>query len=371
MIHMMERLQRLIRNLRQAWKNGGFGAVWSLLKSKYAVLLYEAWARWWLRRAGLSRSGRIATRLALLVPLPYLEYYEQQGLARLSSFGFVAPSVMFHHPDVKLGSQIFVSERVSFQQDAGGHRITVGDRVWIGSDTVLRTGQGGSITIGRLSSVGIHCEMSAYVAGIRIGCHVMIASNCRFFSYDHGTEPHLIMQEQRLKTKGDIIIEDDVWLGSGAIILSGVQIGTGAVVAAGAVVTKPVPAGCIVAGNPARIVKLRGELKRDVLLDIEHDALLVRSLDGTIRFWNKGAEHLYGWEPRDTLGKRSHNLFQTIFPEPLERIEQELTNKGYWEGELIHLRCDGSRMTVKSRWEMQYDYQTSAGTVLEINTVYS
>jgi PAS domain S-box-containing protein len=324
-----------------------------------------------LRRADLSRSGRIATRLALLVPLPYLEYYEQQGLARLSSFGFVAPSVMLHHPNVRLGSHIFISDRVDFQQDAGGGPVTVGDRVWIGSGTLLRTGQGGSITIGRLSSVGIHCELSAYVADIRIGCHVMMASNCRFFPYDHGTDPHLIMQEQQLRTKGDIVVEDDVWLGSGAIILSGVWVGKGAVVAAGAVVTKSVPAGAIVAGNPARIVKWRGELKRDVLLDVEHDALLVRSLDGTIRFWNKGAEHLYGWESRDTLGKRSHNLFQTVFPEPLERIEEELADKGHWEGELIHLRRDGSRMTVKSRWEMQCDNLDKSGTVIEINTVYS
>jgi PAS domain S-box-containing protein len=132
-----------------------------------------------------------------------------------------------------------------------------------------------------------------------------------------------------------------------------------------------VPSGSIVAGNPARIVKWRGEPNRDVILNIDHDALLVRALDGTIRFWNKGAEHLYGWQSRDTLGKRSHNLFQTIFPEPLERIEEELTYKGYWEGELIHLRRDGSRMTVKSRWEMQYDDHDSFGTVIEINTVYS
>jgi PAS domain S-box-containing protein len=209
------------------------------------------------------------------------------------------------------------------------------------------------------------------VADIHIGSHVMIASNCHFFSYDHGTEPGLIMQEQQLKTKGSIVIEDDVWLGTGAIILSGVRVGKGAVIGAGSVVTKPVPPGSIAAGNPARVVGRRGEHKREIYLDVEHDALLVRALDGTIRFWNKGAEHLYGWASRDTLGKRSHNLFQTIFPQPLETIEEELTHKGYWEGELVHLRRDGSRMTVKSRWEMQYDDRENLGTVIEINTVYS
>jgi len=58
-------------------------------------------------------------------------------------------------------------------------------------------------------------------------------------------------------TKGNIIVKDDVWIGYGAIILSGVTIGQGAVIAAGAVVTKDVPPYAIVAGNPAQIKSLR------------------------------------------------------------------------------------------------------------------
>ena len=59
------------------------------------------------------------------------------------------------------------------------------------------------------------------------------------------------------KSKGNIVVHDDVWIGCNAIILSGVHIGRGAVIAAGAVVTKDVPAYAIVAGNPARVVKMR------------------------------------------------------------------------------------------------------------------
>lgn len=58
-------------------------------------------------------------------------------------------------------------------------------------------------------------------------------------------------------SKGDIIVDDDVWIGQNAIILSGVHIGKGAVVAAGAVVTKNVPPYAIVGGNPAQIIKYR------------------------------------------------------------------------------------------------------------------
>lgn len=60
-------------------------------------------------------------------------------------------------------------------------------------------------------------------------------------------------------SKGDIVVEDDVWIGQNAIILSGVHIGQGAIIAAGAVVTKDVPAYAIVGGNPAKIIKYRFE----------------------------------------------------------------------------------------------------------------
>ncbi len=65
-----------------------------------------------------------------------------------------------------------------------------------------------------------------------------------------------------ITAKGPITIENEAWVGTAAIILSGVTIGEGAVVAAGAVVTRDVPAGAIVAGNPARIIKYRNELER-------------------------------------------------------------------------------------------------------------
>lgn len=58
-------------------------------------------------------------------------------------------------------------------------------------------------------------------------------------------------------SKGDIVIDDDVWIGYGATIMSGIHIGQGAVIAAGAVVTKNIPAYAIVGGIPAKIIKYR------------------------------------------------------------------------------------------------------------------
>lgn len=64
-------------------------------------------------------------------------------------------------------------------------------------------------------------------------------------------------QQFEATSKGDIVVEDDVWIGYGATILSGVRIGQGAVVAAGALVTKDVPAYAVVGGVPAKVIKYR------------------------------------------------------------------------------------------------------------------
>ena len=63
--------------------------------------------------------------------------------------------------------------------------------------------------------------------------------------------------ERDAYTKGAIIVEDEVWIGYGSTILSGVTIGKGAIVAAGSIVTKDVPAYAIVGGNPAKVIRFR------------------------------------------------------------------------------------------------------------------
>lgn len=101
------------------------------------------------------------------------------------------------------------------------------------------------------------------------------------------------------------------------------------------------------------------------------DAILVRNLDGTIRYWSKGAQKLYGWGPQEVLGASSHLLLKTKFPIPLEAIEEVLRVKGHWDGQLIHQRRDGSMVTVASHWDLQrnpYSEDRSV-TVVEINSL--
>jgi virginiamycin A acetyltransferase len=71
-------------------------------------------------------------------------------------------------------------------------------------------------------------------------------------------------------SKGDVVVGHDVWIGTGALILSGVTLGNGAVVGARSVVTRPVPAYAVAAGNPARVIRLR--FSEDQIRRLEHIA---------------------------------------------------------------------------------------------------
>ena len=105
------------------------------------------------------------------------------------------------------------------------------------------------------------------------------------------------------------------------------------------------------------------------LLDRLHDAILVRDVvDNAIRYWNQGAEAMYGWTRDEVLGRASHALLQTGFPRPLEEIQAELVRAGWWEGELAHTRRDGKQLIVASRWALQTDERGRPIATLEINT---
>lgn len=95
--------------------------------------------------------------------------------------------------------------------------------------------------------------------GVTIGHDVRIAHRVTIMSSDHNFESRdRCIREQGLSVS-PTRIDDDVWIGAGAIILPGVHLMKGAIVAAGAVVTKDVSAYTIVAGSPARPVRQRGE----------------------------------------------------------------------------------------------------------------
>jgi acetyltransferase-like isoleucine patch superfamily enzyme len=141
--------------------------------------------------------------------------------------------------------------------------VELGDRIHVWGDSLLETGEGGSITIGAYSRVNRGVQLVSYKAPIQIGRDVGLSSNSALYSYDHGILDGQPYMEQPLQSKGPIIIDDHAWIGVGVIVLSGVRIGKHAVVAAGSVVTRDVPDGAIAAGVPARVVKMRSDISSD------------------------------------------------------------------------------------------------------------
>jgi PAS domain S-box-containing protein len=103
------------------------------------------------------------------------------------------------------------------------------------------------------------------------------------------------------------------------------------------------------------------------LLDFSFNAVVVFDPEGPITYWNKGAEELYGWTREEAVGQVSHTLLRTEFPEPLGAILARLRREERWQGELIHTRRDGGRLTVLSRWQLTRDSGTNSESIMEIN----
>ncbi len=219
--------------------------------------LKRRWAGFWMRRSSLSCFGRQAMRLASWVTPPH---YKREALSGMGEFGYIAPTAILYHSNFKGAPKTFIDEHCVIFQNDGGGSIQINDDVRIYRNSTLETGKGGYITIGAHSSIHPRNQLNAYKEPIIIGKQVMIAANCAFYSYDHEVYPDKPIHEQPISSKGAIVIEDEAWLGTGVIVLSGVTIGQGAVIGAGSVITKSIPAGAIAVGNPAKVIKYRTDL---------------------------------------------------------------------------------------------------------------
>ena len=105
----------------------------------------------------------------------------------------------------------------------------------------------------------------------------------------------------------------------------------------------------------------RSERLGDLLM-LSHEAMLVWTLDGSIEFWNAGAERLYGFAASEAIGHISHDLLQTKFPMEFAELRSRLRKGGSWSGELRHVSKDGREIVVESRLQLLPN-----DTVIEVN----
>jgi len=140
-------------------------------------------------------------------------------------------------------------------QVARGAGIEFGRFVWIGDGTKIRCHEG-VVEIGAKTVLGQECTISAYKR-VRIGEQCVIADRAMFIDFDHGVvEVERPIRAQGIYTR-DVEVGSNVWIGYGACILRGVSVGDNSIVGTNSVVTKDVPANAVVAGIPARIIRMR------------------------------------------------------------------------------------------------------------------
>jgi acetyltransferase-like isoleucine patch superfamily enzyme len=156
--------------------------------------------------------------------------------------------------NITIGKDSLIARNVQLNTQHGGI-ITIGKNFEMSDYSMLLT-CGGNITIGDDCSVNPFCILYGH-GGLIIGNQVRIAAHTVIIPANHSFEnldtPIMYQNEKKLGIK----IGNNVWIGNGVRILDGVTIGNGVVVAAGSIVNKNIPDLAVVAGVPAKIIKMR------------------------------------------------------------------------------------------------------------------
>jgi acetyltransferase-like isoleucine patch superfamily enzyme len=174
------------------------------------------------------------------------------GYARL--FARLAWLKLRHGRRLQTDGPCFICPRVRLE--LGRHAVLrIGRWAWIGHGTKIRVHEG-VVSIGAKSVLGQDCTISAF-QHIGIGRECIVADRVMLIDFDHG----VVDVERPIRLQGiykrDVEVGHNVWIGYGACILRGVSVGDNSVVGTNAVVTRDVPADAVVAGVPARVIRMR------------------------------------------------------------------------------------------------------------------
>jgi acetyltransferase-like isoleucine patch superfamily enzyme len=160
---------------------------------------------------------------------------------------------------LRLDGIAFVGPRCELEVGRKG-TLELGRWCWIGHGSKIRSHEG-TVSIGAKTVLGQECTISSF-QHVSIGRECVVADRVMLIDFDHG----MVEVERPIRLQGiykrDVHVGNNVWIGYGACILRGVIVGDNAVIGTNAVVTKDVPANAVVAGVPARIIRMREAPRR-------------------------------------------------------------------------------------------------------------
>jgi acetyltransferase-like isoleucine patch superfamily enzyme len=135
--------------------------------------------------------------------------------------------------------------------------LRIGRWAWIGHGSKLRVHEG-EVSIGAKTVMGQECTISAF-QHVSVGRECILADRVMLIDFDHGAvEVDRPIRQQGIY-KRDVHVGHNVWMGYGACVLRGVTIGDNSIVGTSSVVTREVPQNAVVAGAPARVIRMREE----------------------------------------------------------------------------------------------------------------
>lgn len=164
--------------------------------------------------------------------------HEIDPTARISALADLEHSTRGSRLVIGAGSVVDAFVKIKFAGGSGD--VEIGEKCYLNSGTVIYSGH-----------------------GVHLGRDVLVAANCTFAATNHAVDQRdvPIRLQGFMPGRGGIKVGDDVWIGANTVLLDGTAIGTGAVIAAGTLVKGMIPAHAIIAGNPWRVVRMRGDAR--------------------------------------------------------------------------------------------------------------
>ncbi len=192
-------------------------------------------------------------------PLALLRFMRANGMLRP---GYAALLARFAFLKLRFGRRLetdglcFICPDVKLEIGRGA-RLRIGRWAWVGHGCKIRVHEG-EVSIGAKTVMGQECTISAFQR-VSIGRECILADRVMLIDFDHGvTEVERPIRLQGIY-KRNVEIGHNVWIGYGACILRGVSVGDNAVIGTSAVLTRSFPANSVLAGVPARVIRMREE----------------------------------------------------------------------------------------------------------------